>query len=65
MRYANDDKDWTGYLTEEEYARYMLEKDARKWCFERMTDHERAMAKFEVIGKTRRAEARKAKEAAE
>lgn len=64
MRYGSKDSDWTSYLTEEEFATYQREMGFRKWCLDRMKDHEKAIAGLEVIGRGRKAEAR-TKEAAE
>ncbi len=63
MRYGSKDHEWTGYLTPEEFARYERELHARKWCFERMTDHERAIVRLRMIASARKEAAMK--EAAE
>ena len=63
MRYATKHQDWTGYLTNEEFASYEKELSLREWCRERMKDHETAIVRLQMIASERKATAMK--EAAE
>jgi hypothetical protein len=61
-----NDGDWTDYLTKEEHAEYLKEVSNRRWCLERMKDHDMKIQGFRSLGLSRRAEVeRSMKEAAE
>lgn len=66
MRYGTKDSEWTDFLTKEEHAEYMKEMACRRWCFERMRDHESKILGLKNRATSRRAEVKRSmKEAAE
>lgn len=62
MRYGLKHKEWIGYLSKEEFDAYQEHVRLRRWCFERMKDHENAMARLEIKGRGRRTAVREAAE---
>lgn len=57
MRYGTKHAVWTPFLTPEEREEYRQHLSARRWLYERMKNHEDAIARLEIKGRRRRTEA--------
>jgi hypothetical protein len=65
MSHLARNKQWTDFLTKEEFAQYVKEMDCRRWCLERMKDHDNKIASLKSKAVARRSEVNRVKEAAE